>query len=91
MRTVRIQRVGNDRLFSTGFASVDEVVVKTLRDQDRIKKAKVHGQDNHSRYQASPDGTEEIGDVPEQPDGQERQGNTFGRAALVVFNQLRNL
>jgi len=41
MWTVRIQGIVNNRLFSTGFAGVDEIVVKTLGDQDRIKEAKV--------------------------------------------------
>lgn len=43
MWTVRIQGVGHDRLFSTGFASVDDVVIKTLRNEDRIEEAKVDG------------------------------------------------
>ena len=38
---VRIHRVGDDRLFSTGFASVDEIVIKTLGDEDRVKEAEI--------------------------------------------------
>ena len=91
MWTIWIRVVAHERLLPAGFARVDQIVVKTLGDEDRIKEAKVDGQDDHGRHQARPDGTEEIGDIAYEPNGQERQRNAFCRAAFVVFNQLRDL
>lgn len=79
------------RLLPASASSIDVIVVETLRDEDRVKDAKVDGKHNDGGYQAGPNGAKEIGDISQQPYGQEGEGDTFGGTALVVFHQLRDL
>lgn len=67
-------------------AGVSDVVVQALGDQDEIGETEVDGEGNNGGHEASPDGAREVGDVADEPDGEEGDGNAIGRALLIVLD-----
>lgn len=70
---------------------VDGVVVHALRDEDQVGEAKVDGEGYDGGDETSPHGADEVGDVANEPDDEKGEGDAFGGALAVVFNQLGDL
>lgn len=67
------------------------VVVDALRNEDEVGKAEVDCEGDDGRDEASPEGAGEVGDIANEPHGQEGERDAVCRAGLVVLNQLRHL
>ena len=72
-------------------ARVLDVVVETLADEDEVGEAEVDGEGDDSGDEACPERTNEVGDVANEPDGEEGEGDAVCRALLVVFYELGHL
>jgi len=72
-------------------ARVLEVVVDALRYEDEVREAEVDCKRRNGGNEIRPDGAGKVGDVPDEPYGEEGQGDALCRALLVVLNQLRDL
>ena len=73
------------------FPGTFAVVVHALRDENRIREAKVHSERNHGWHETSPYSSEQIGQIADEPDEEEFQGDGLGILGLIVFNELRDL
>jgi hypothetical protein len=85
-----------DAVFAAGgrlarLARILNVVVETLANKDEVGKAEVNGEGDDGGYETGPDGADEIGDVANEPDDEEGEGDAVGGALLVVFYELGNL
>ena len=47
------------------------VVVETLADEDKVGEAEVDGEGDDGGNEASPKGAGEVGDITDEPDGEE--------------------
>jgi hypothetical protein len=65
-----------------------DVVIETLADKDEVGKAEIHGEGDDSGDEAGPNGTYEVCDVADEPDGEEGERYAFCGALLVVFYEL---
>jgi len=57
----------------------------------QVCDAEVHGQRDDGGYETGPQGACEVGDIADEPDGQEGQGDAVCGAGLVVLDQLGDL
>jgi hypothetical protein len=72
-------------------ARVFEVVVDALRDEDEVCEAEVDCECDDGRDEAGPEGAGQVGDVADEPDGEEGEGDAVGGALFVVFEELGDL
>jgi hypothetical protein len=72
-------------------ARVLDVVVDTLADKDEVGEAEVDGESDDGGDEAGPESAGEVGDVADEPDDEEGEGDAVGRALLVVFYELGDL
>jgi hypothetical protein len=56
-----------------------------------VGKTEVDCECDYSRHETCPQSAGKVGDVADEPDNEEGQGDAVGRAGLVVFDQLRDL
>ena len=59
-----------------------------MRQQHRVGKGVVDGQDGHGGENALEDGTEDVADVAGEPDDDEEDGEAIGGGAAEVFEDL---
>lgn len=59
--------------------------------EDQVCEAEVDGKRDDGGDEVGPDGADEVGDVADEPDGEESEGNAVGGALAVVFDYLGNL
>jgi hypothetical protein len=57
----------------------------------QVCNTEVHGQGDDGRHETGPEGACEVGDIADEPDGQEDQGDAVCGAGLVVLDQLGDL
>jgi hypothetical protein len=70
---------------SGGLSCISDVVIQTLCYEDQVREAEVYGECDDSRDQPSPQCASEIGDITDEPDGEEGEGDTVsGRLAIVL-------
>lgn len=62
-----------------------------MRDKDQVGKAEVDCERDDGGHEAGPECADEVGDVADEPDGEEGEGYAIGGALFVVFNQLGDL
>jgi len=70
---------------------VQRVVVDALGNQNEVGEAEVDGQRDDGGDEAGPERAGEVGDVADEPDGEEGEGDAFGGGLAVVFDQLGDL
>jgi hypothetical protein len=76
-----------DATCSAALASrVEDIVVQTLRYEEEIRAAEVHGEGDDCGDEARPSCAEEVGDIAEEPDGEEEEGDALGGLEAVVFD-----
>jgi hypothetical protein len=79
------------RRFPCAASRVLEVIVDALRDEDQVREAEVYCECDDGGDEASPESTREIGDVADEPDGEEGEGYAVCGALGVVFDELGDL
>lgn len=57
----------------------------------QVCDAEVHGQRDDGGHETGPQGAGEVGDIADEPDGQEDQGDPVCGARLIVLDQLGDL
>jgi len=70
---------------------VQRIVVQALRDEDQIREAEVDCEGDDGGDKASPDGADEVGDVADEPDYEEEEGDALGGGLAVILDELRDL
>lgn len=79
------------RRFPCAAPRILEVVVDALRDEDEVGEAEVYCERDDGGDEAGPEGAREVGDVADEPDGEEGKGYAVGGALGVVFDELGDL
>lgn len=72
-------------------ARISNVVVHALPDKNTVRDAEVDGDCDDDGDKTRPDATREVCDVAEEPDEEKEEGDGFGVAVAVVFDQLGHL
>jgi hypothetical protein len=62
-----------------------------LRDEDQVGEAEVDCEGDDGGDEAGPEGACEVGDVADEPDGEEGEGYAICGALFVVFDELGDL
>jgi hypothetical protein len=62
-----------------------------LRDEDEIGEAEVDCEGDHSGHKTCPYCSNEVGDITDEPDDEEGDGDALGGSLSVILDQLRNL
>lgn len=68
------------------FAIILDVVVDALGDEDQVGEAEVHCEGDDGGNELGPEGTSEVGDVPNEPHSEEGEGDAISRGLAVVFD-----
>lgn len=67
------------------------LVVQALRDEDPVRETEVDRYGDDDGHETCPDTSNEVGDVADEPDEDEEEGNGFCVSIAVVFDQLGDL
>lgn len=67
------------------------LIVETLCDEDTVRENVVNRYDDNNRDQPSPETPDEIRNVANEPDQDEKNRNRFCVSIFVVFDELRDL
>lgn len=67
------------------------LVVETLRNKDPIRENEVDRDGDDDGNQPGPKTTDEVGDIPHEPDEDKQEGYGFCVSVPVVFDQLGHL
>lgn len=76
---------------ATTTTSVAEIVIDALADEDAVREAEVDGDGDDDGDEPGPGGPDQIGQVAEEPDGQEGEGDGLSAAVAVVLDDLGDL
>ena len=80
--------VGASSRLPPRLASIEDIVVEALGDEDQIGEAEVYSESDNGGHETSPDGAGEVGDIAYKPDNEEGERDALCGSLSVILDKL---